>query len=325
MIRLKRSAPLLLFAFLAGAALPAQAQSSSYPNKPIRLIVAFPPGQATDIVARMMAQALGKAWHQSVVVFNYAGGNSVAGTMVGRNAAPDGYTITFATSSSIAVNPALYSNLPYNPTKDFVMVRGVFDVPIVIVADPGSPYTSLASFVQAAKQQPGKLAWGYGSTSMMLAAELFKLRAGVDIQGIPYKGSAPALTDLLGGQFPLLLDTPNSVMPQIQSGKLRPLAVMSPQRLPQLPQVPTVAELGYPGFAALGWGGLVVPKGTPPDVVEKLSDDVGRLLDEPDMQKEIEAQGIVPDSQGPRQWTRFVDDEVRKWAQVARQANVKMD
>ena len=297
----------------------------AFPTKPVRMIVAFPPGQATDIVARLFADELAKVWGKQVIVDNRAGGASVPGTVAGATASPDGYTITFATSSSIAVNPALYSRLPYNTARDFAMVHGVFTVPWVIVAHPSTPYNTLKELIDTAKNNPNMLSWGYGASSLHLGAELFKLRTGAELVGIPYKGSGPAITDLLGSQIPLLLDTVAATLPHIKAGKMKAIATMTPARMPLLPDTPTVAELGYPGFEAEGWGGMVVPKATQNAIVTKISADVRRILNEQKIQKQMLDRGVVPDLRGPQEWTKFVHAELVKWTDVAKRANVKAD
>jgi tripartite-type tricarboxylate transporter receptor subunit TctC len=319
--RLLRVGLAALISVCAGAAL------AQYPNKPVRIIVPFPPGQATDIVARLMAEDLSKLWGQNVVVENRGGGGSIPGMIAGRDAPADGYTMTFGTSGSIGVNPSLYPSLPYDPPKDFAMVNGVFLVPLMIVAHASSPYHTLKDLVDAAKKEPGKLNWGYAGTgtSQHLTGELFKHRAGVDIVAILYKGSGPAITDLLGAQISLLVDSLASAMPHIKSGKIRPLAMTSAQRVPQMPEVPTVAELGYPGFDGVGWGGLIVPKATPAPVVDKISADVRKVLNDPAMQKRIIDRGAVPDPRGPKEWTDFVNAEIVKWGEIVRRANLKAE
>lgn len=308
------------------ASFGAQAQApDSFPTKPVRLLVAFPPGQTTDVVARMIADELTKVWGRQVVVDNRAGGNSIPGTVAGRNAPADGYTILLATASSFAINPSLYTNLPYDPAKDFAMICNVFSVPILILAHPSAPYKGLKDMVDAARSSPDKLGWGYSSTTMQLGGELFKLRTGVKILGIPYKGSGQSTTDLLGGQITLLLDTPAATLSQIKAGKMKALAIMSPRRVPQLPDVPTVAELGYPGFEASGWGGFVVPKATPSHIVQRIGEDVARILKDPTVEQKIIERAIVPDFLGPKEWTQFVNAEITKWADVVRKANVKVD
>lgn len=309
---------------LAFIASLAHAQDT-FPTKPVRMIVAFPPGQATDIVARLFAEELTKMWGKQVIVDNRGGGASVPGTVAGATASPDGYTITFATSSSIAVNPALYSHLPYNTARDFAMVHGVFTVPWVIVAHPSTPYSTLKELVETSKKNPDTLNWGYGASSLQLGAELFKLRTGAKLVGIPYKGSGPAITDLLGGQIPLLLDTVAATLPHIKGGRMKAIATMTLKRVPLLPDTPTVNELGYPGFEAEGWGGMVVPKATPAPTVAKISRDVRRILSDQTIQKQMLDRGVVPDLRGPQEWTQFVHAELVKWTEVAKRANLKAD
>jgi tripartite-type tricarboxylate transporter receptor subunit TctC len=323
MMRIRQLLALLAAILLAGAV---QAQVS-FPTKPVRLVVPFPPGQATDIVARLLAEELTKQWGQQVVVENRGGGASIAGMVSGRDAPPDGYTITFGTSGSIGVNPSLYPKLPYDPPKDFAMVNGVFIVPLMIVAHPSSPYHSLKDVVDAAKKDPGKINIGYAGTgtSQHLTGELLKVRAGVDMQGITYKGSGPAMTDLLGGQIPLLVDSLASALPHIKSGRIRALAMTTAQRVPQLPDLPTVAELGYPGFDGVGWGGLIVPKATPAALVEKIGADVRQALNDPAFKQKIIDRGAIPDPRGPKEWTEFVNAEIVKWGDIVRRANLKAE
>jgi tripartite-type tricarboxylate transporter receptor subunit TctC len=316
-------AALALVLAWAPAVLAQTAGSDAFPSRPVRLIVAFPPGQATDIVARLFAEELTKRWGRQVVVENRAGGASVPGTLAGRDAPPDGYTITFATSSSLAVNKALSANLAYDPQRDFAMVHGVFTVPWAIVAHPSAPYSTLKELLQASKSDPDKLSWGYGASSLQLGGEFFKLITGARITGVPYKGSGPAMTDLLGGQIPLLLDTVAATLPHIKSGRMKAIATLSPKRVPLLPDVPTVDELGYAGFEAEGWGGMVVPRATPAAVVTKISGDVRQILGDASVRQRMLDRGVVPDLRGPEEWTKFVHAEVAKWTDVARRANVK--
>jgi tripartite-type tricarboxylate transporter receptor subunit TctC len=296
----------------------------AYPNKPVKIIVPFPPGQATDIVGRLLADGLTKEWGQPVVVENK--GNTIVGMLDGKKAPADGYTITFGTSGTLGVNPSLYSKLQYGP-KDFVMVNGVFIVPLMIVAHPSFPYNNVKDLIAAAKKEPNKFNIGYAGTgtSQHLTGELFKSSAKVEMTGVNYKGSGPAMTDLLGGQIPLLVDSLASALPQVKAGKIKALAMTSAQRVPQLPDVPTVAEAGLPGFEGSGWGGLVVPAGTPPAVVAKISADVQKLLRDPEFQKRIIDRGAIPDPRGAKEWTAFVDAEVIKWGDVIKKANLKAD
>lgn len=301
----------------------AQAQAP-YPTRPVKLIVPFPAGQATDIFARVLGQELAIIWGQPVVIDNKGGGNSIPGMIAGRDGAPDGYTLTMATSSTLAANPSMYSKLSYSPS-DFALVNGVFVVPLMILAHPDAPYKNLKELVEAAKKNPGKLEWAYGATNQILAGELFKSRVKVDILAIPYKGSAQAMTDLLGGQVKLSVDTLPSALPHIKTGKIKPLAMMSAQRVPQLPDVPTVAEMGYPNFTGPGWGGIIVPKATPPELVEKISTDIRKALASPAVQQKIIDFGAVADLRDSKQWTEFVHSEVIKWAEIVKSANLKAD
>ena len=296
-----------------------------YPNKPVKIIVPFPPGQATDIVARLLADGLTKVWGQQVIVDNRA--STIAGMLAGKTAPNDGYTLTFGTSGSIGVNPSLYSKLPYDPQKDFVMVNGVFIVPLMIIAHPSSPFNTLGELIAGAKKDPNALNVGYAGvgTSQHLTGELFKSTAGIEFTGVTYKGSGPAMTDLLGGQITLSVDSLASALPQIKAGKIKALAMTSAQRVPQLPDVPTVAELGFPGFEGSGWGGLIAPAGTPPAIVAKISADVRKLVNDPDFQKRIIDRGAIPDPRDAQEWTKFVNAEIVKWAAVIKRANIKVD
>lgn len=301
--------------------------ASSFPSRPVTVMVPYPPGQAADLLARLMATELAKVWGQSVVVDNRGGGASIPGTMAGRNAAADGYTITWGATGPIGVNPSLYPKLPYDPLADFAMVGGVFYTPMIFVAGAGAPYKNLADLVNAAKNNPGKLQIAYAGigTAQHLTSELFKARAGLEIEGVSYKGSGPAMTDLLGGHIQLLSDSTTAVLPYVQQGKITALAVTSPQRMPQLPNVPTVAELGYPGFSGVGWGGFMVPKNTPADIVEKIGTDVRRILADPAMQQRIIDRGGVADPRGSKEWTEFVRSEISKWGEIVRKTNLKVD
>jgi len=308
-------------------AVPAAATAQAWPARTVRLIVPFPPGQATDIVARLLAEQLSTAWGQSVIVDNRAGGGGVPGIVAGRDAAADGYTIALGTSGTLAVNPGIYSKLPYDPLKDFAFVGGVFTVPLMLVAHPSFPHATVTDLVAAAKKAPGTINWAVPGTgtSQHLTGELFKSRAGVDLVGIPYKGSGPAMTDLLGGQVTLSVDSLASSLPHIKSGKIKAIAMTSAQRVPQLPDVPTVAEAGMPGFEGVGWGGLVVPLATPKDVVERIGGDVRRILLDQAMQARIADRGAVADPKGTAEFTAFVQSEIRKWGEIARLAKIKLD
>ncbi len=303
------------------------AQAQGFPTKTVKLIVPFPPGQATDIVARLLAERLGAAWNQSVIVENRAGGGGVPGILAGRDAPADGYTITFGTSGTLGVNPGIYTKLPYDPLKEFAMVGGVFTVPLMLIAHPSFPYSTVKELVEGARNAPGKLNWGIPGTgtSQHMTGELFKFRAAIDLVGIPYKGSGPAMTDLLGGQITLTVDSLASALPHIKAGKIKVIAMTSAQRVPQLPDVPTIAESGFPGFEGVGWGGLVVPIATPKEIVEKIGGDARKILSDPAVQARIAERGAIADPRGPAAFTTFVKEEIAKWGDIAKKANIKAD
>src|SRR5688572_28099233 len=275
-----------LAALLVLAAGVAHAQ---YPNKPVKIIVPFPAGQATDLAARIIAEALSKEWNQSVVVENVGGGAGIPGMVQGRGAPPDGYTLLMGTSAVMVVNPAIMEKLPYDPLNDFVLIGPVFRNPLIIVATEKSPYRNVKDLVDAARKEPGKLNWGYpgAGTTQHLTGELFKQVAGVDIQGVMYKGRAATVQDLLGDQIQLSVDGIGPNLPHIKSGKLRAIASTGEQRASQLPDVPTVAEQGYPGFSGEGWGGVVVTKGVPNDIVMKISRDLAKVMNDPALQERL--------------------------------------
>ncbi len=317
----------MLALLLLQAVLAAPVQAQAYPARTVRMIVPFPPGQATDIVARMMAERLSTAWGQPVIVDNRGGGGGVPGMIAGRDAPADGYTITLGTSGTIGVNPGLYAKLPYDPMKDFAMVNGMMTVPLMWVAHPSFPFATVKELVDGAKKAPGTINWAFPGTgtAQHLTGEFFKSRAGVDLVGVPYKGSGPAMTDLLGGQVTLMMDSLASALPQIRAGKLKAIAMTSAARVPQLPDVPTVAESGYAGFEGVGWGAFVMPIATPRDIVEKISTDVRRILQDPAMQARIAERGAVADPRNSAEFAVFAKAEIAKWADIIKQAKIPVE
>jgi tripartite-type tricarboxylate transporter receptor subunit TctC len=316
-------------ALLAGAVLLCGLSASAedaYPSRPVRLIVPFPAGQATDLAARIIAEALGKMWGQGVVVENFGGGGGIPGMLQGRRAAPDGYTLIMGTSAVLVVNPAIMDNVPYDSFKDFAYIGPVFRNPLVIVANDQSPFHTLKDLVQDAKKNPGKLNWGYPGvgTTQHLTGELFKQVAGVNIVGVMYKGSAACVSDLLGNQIPLSVDGIGPNLSYIKTGKLRALASTGETRAPQLPDVPTVAELGYPGFSGEGWGGVVTTKGVPDAIVQRVSRDLNKVLSDPKVQERLVTAGLVVDNQPRDKWIEFAHRTYKQWGDVARANNIKV-
>ena len=318
---------LLTLLLLAVYAMPLPLLAQAYPAKPVRVIVPFPPGQAADIFARMVGERLSQVWGQSVVVENRAGGGGVPGVMAVKQAAPDGYTILVGTSGTLGVNPGIYAKLSYDPLVDFLPASNIFIVPLVVIAHPGFKPATIQELGAAAKAQPGAINFASAGpgTAQHMTGELFKYKAGVDLVHVPYKGSGPAMTDLLGGQVPLMVDSLSAALPHIRSGKIRAIAVTTAQRVPQLPEVPTVAESGYAGFEGVGWSGFVLPAGTPRAVVDKVSADTQAVLREAQMRERIVERGAIPDPRTPQEYTEFIKAEIAKWGEIARVAKVRLD
>ncbi|HEX4328070.1 MAG TPA: tripartite tricarboxylate transporter substrate binding protein, partial [Burkholderiales bacterium] len=253
---------------------PAFAQGAAdFPAHPVRIVVPFPAGGATDIAARLLAERMAADWKQPVTVDNRPGAGGNIGSDIVAKSAPDGYNLIMGVTGSHAINISLYARMPYDPVKDFEAISQVAVVPNVVVVHPSVPAASLAAFVALAKKEPGKLNYASlgNGTAAHLTMEMFKIAAGIDLTHIPYKGSAPAVADLLAGQVQAMIDGLPSALPHVQAGKLRALAVTSAKRSPAAPDLPTIAESGYPGFSADAWSGLFAPKGTPKAIVDKIS------------------------------------------------------
>jgi len=322
---LRRAGGALALAALAAAIAPA-ASAQPYPDRPIKLVVPWPPGGATDALGRMLAQRLTEKLGQTVIVDNKAGAGGNIGTAAFVREKADGYTLLMATSSTNAANPQLYSRLGFDPAKDFAPVAFVAEIPNILEVPRKSSFRSAADLIAAAKAEPGKLNYGSGGvgSSQHLAGSMFKHLTGVDVLHIPYKGSGPAVSDLMAGQVDMMLDTGS--LAQVQAGALRALAVASRQRLPALPDVPTFAEAGVPGMYASAWYGIVAPAGTPADVVQRLNKEINAAVADPEMKKRMEGMGaLVPDGQTPEAFGAFIQSEIARYADIVKMSGAKME
>jgi tripartite-type tricarboxylate transporter receptor subunit TctC len=308
-----------------GAFGPATAQT--YPSKPIRLVVPFPPGGSLDVVARAIGQKLAEAWGQPVVIDNRPGAGGNIGADLVAKSAPDGYTILEGALSTHAVNVSLYSRMPYDPVKDFAPITLVAVTPNVLVVNASFPVNSVPELIAYAKAHPGKLSFGSGSNGSAghLAGELFKTEAGVDMVHVPYKGAAPALQALLAGDTQLMFDNLANSMPQWKAGKLKALAVTTAKRSALAPELPTLAETGLPGFDIYTWWGFMAPAGTPKEIVAKWNTEVARILGTPEMRQFFAQQGAEPAPTTPEQFGALIKSEISKYAKIVKASGAKVD
>ncbi|WP_198971557.1 Bug family tripartite tricarboxylate transporter substrate binding protein [Xylophilus sp. ASV27] len=324
---LRRRAVLLCAAAACLAAMPASAQQAWPSAKPITIVVPFAAGGTTDILARIVGLHLGTELGQQVIVDNRAGaGGNIGGQLVAR-APADGYTLLMGTVGTHAINQSLYKKMPFDPIKDFAPISRVANVPNLLVANPQQPFRTVPELIAYAKAHPGKVNFGSSGngSSIHLSGELFKSLAKVDMVHVPYKGSAPAVTDLLGNQIAIMFDNLPSAIQYVRAGRLRPIALTTAKRSPELPDVPTIAEAGLPGYEATSWFGLLAPAKTPADIVNRIDAALVKVLANPEVKKKLSEQGAEPYAETPEQFAAFIKAETAKWASVVKESGASLD
>jgi len=300
------------------------AAAQTYPTRAVRLIAHSAPGGTSDILGRIVAQKLTEALGQQVVVENRAGASGIIGVDVAAKSAPDGYTMLI-TQTSIAINPSMFAKLPYNALRDFAPITQLVAAPNVLVVHPSVPATSVKGFIALAKAQPGSLINGSPGqgTSPHLSAELFKIMAGIKLDHVQYKGAGQAMLSLLAGEVPVMFTTPPTAMPYLKAGRLRPLGVTTLTRIDALPEVPTIAEAGIPGYESVQWFGMLLPAGTPRPIIDRLHQELTRVLRAPDMKERLNSLGLDAVGSTPEEFAAYIKSETEKWAKVIKTMGIK--
>jgi len=299
--------------------------AQSYPSKPVRFIVLYPPGGGTDMLARTLSAKLVEPLGQQVIVENRSGAQGNIGTALAAKSPPDGYTILLSYIGTFAINPSLYKDVGYDPIKDFAHVSLATVQPYVVVVNPGVPAKSLKDLAALAKSRPDRLTFASSAAAGQLAGELFKILTKTKMLHVPYKGAGPAVVDLMGGHVDLMFASPTGAVPQVKSGRLRALAVTAPARINALPDVPTSRESGFPDFEISGWYGVAAPANTPKDIVSRLNAVVFRTLKANDVKERLQTEGLEPKSSSPDEMTAFVKSEIDRWGKVVKAAGAKAD
>lgn len=317
----------LLCALAAALAVPPAALAQAWPTKPVRLVITYPPGGNTDLVGRALAQKMSESVGQQVVVDNRGGAGGVMGSMITAQAAPDGYTIMLGTSAGMVINPLLSRKLTYDPVRDFAPVSMVVIVPQLLVVNPQLPVKNVRELIALAKAKPGSLNAGSSGvgTPNHFGTELLKWLAGVDIVHVPYKGGAPALTDLLGGQIQMAFSSIPAVLPHVKAGRLVALGIGSAKRSPALPNVPTIAEAGVPGYEYTTWYGVFAPAKTPPPLIARLNAEIIKAVQSPDIKDRFTALGGDPEPGTPDELRAYMAAESAKWAKIIKAANIRIE
>jgi len=298
----------------------------AFPDKPVRIIVAFPPGGGTDALTRIISVELGKIWNQQVIVDNRPGAQGNIGTLAGVKAPPDGYTITLAHQGVLTINPYIYNNIGFDPVKDLLPITRATEQPFVLVVNPTFAARTLRDLVEMAKKQPGKFTFASSASGPQMAGEMFKLASGTSLLHVAYKGAGPAIIDLLGGQVDMMFANPASASPHVKSGKLRALVVFGKKRIDAMPEVPTAAEAGYPQLGETPeWYGYAVPVGTPQAIINKLNADFTAALKTPEAQKSIQTLGLTASPSTPEEFARQIKADNEAWGKVVKAAGVKAE
>ena len=314
-----------LLGIALAALLPLAADAQPFPTRPVRFMVPFPPGGATDIVGRLVAAKMQDVWGQPAVIENKPGAGTVVGTEFVAKSAPDGYTLGFVVTAYV-INPSLRRDMPYDTLRDLTGVTQVSVQHLVMAAYPGFPANNISELIALAKKEPGKLAYATpgSGTAMHLSVELLKTTAGIDLVHVPYKGGAPADQDVVAGRVPILMDVLYAVQPLIKSGKIKVLALLSPRRAPDMPDYPVVSET-VPGVSALSLVGIVAPAATPRDLVHRISADIAKAVKSSDLTERMKQQGMEPIGSTPEQFDAVIRSEMEKWAKVVKQSGAKVD
>ena len=324
---MKPGTKLYFMAAALACALPSTITAQTYPAKAIRWIVPFPPGGGTDVISRTLAQKLTESWGQQVIADNRPGSGGTIGLAQAAKLPADGYNIVLGQLANVAIAPALYPKLPYDPVKDFTPVTLVLTAPLVLVAHPSFPAKHLKELIALARSKPDSVTFGSpgNGTTGHLATEMIKSVAKVRMTHVPYKGASPAFTGLMGGEIAIYMSSIPPALPQLTAGRVKPIAVTSAKRMPTLPAVPTIAESGLPGFEVTNWYGVMAPAGVPKEVLAKLNGELVRILKQPDVQQRFQGEGgaVVPNT--PDEFAKFIRNEITKWDRAVRESGAKVD
>lgn len=316
---------IMALALSVSSACPATALAQTWPSKPIRMIVPFPPGGGVDFVGRIVGQRLAKRLGQQVIIDNRGGANGIVGLELLKTSPPDGYTIAAASQGPLSLNPSMYVNLPYDSLRDFAPISNMVNFPLLLVTHPSLPVKNVRELIALAKKKPGQLSYsssGVGNSGH-LAAELFDSMAKVKMIHVPYKGTGPAGMALLAGEVQLTFSSIPTVLPHVRAGKLRALGVGNAERVPLLPEFPTIAESGLPGYEAYAWGGMIAPANTPKDVIARLNREIVQILKQKDVADQLLKEGVVPTPSTADEFGAYIKAEIVKWGTVIKLANIK--